>query len=241
MNDDQSKRREISQLIREAANIFSRRPGPELDPALPKMLEAVELARTLDDKTPLLICQANLAYMNAVCGRADEALGHIDNAMAVALEDADVGVPLRNFVFTRFVEIAIMLGRDHQRALTTARALVQSAVDEEGNYQQFLAAVYNLAVVCHDLLKKPEWTMALLSWMADNAVPTSHPYAQQARRSYRKTAQRVPEEERDAWLSGVEANRDGLVEQATAGYLPQFAPSFGGDGPSPDTGPLPEE
>lgn len=240
MTDDQSKRREISQLIRQAANIFSRRPGPEIDPALPKMLEAVELARSLEDKTPLLICQANLAYMTAVCGRADEALAHIDNAILVALDDADVGAPLRNFVFTRFVEIAIMLGREHQRALTTARALVQSAIDEEGNYQQFLAATYNLAVVCHDLLKKPEWTMALLSWMGDNAVPASHPYAQQARRSYRKTAQRIPEEERDAWLSDIEANRDGLVEQATAGYLPRFAPSFGGDDhaaePAPDLG-----
>lgn len=224
MNDDHSKRREISQLIREAANIFSRRPGPELDPALPKMLEAVELARTLDDKTPLLICQANLAYMNAVCGRADEAMAHIDRAIQVALDDADVSTAMRNFVFTRFVEISIMLGREQQRALTTARALVQSAVDEEGNYQQFLAAVYNLAVVSHDLVKRPEWAMALLSWMADSAVPSTHPYAQQARRSYRKTAQRVPEEDRDAWLSEVEANRDALVDQASAGYLPQFAP-----------------
>lgn len=225
MESDQSKRREISQLMREAASIFNRQQGPDVDPALPKMREAVVLAETLADKTPLLICQANLAYMNAVCGRADDAIRTIEQAVVVAAEvDGEVALPIRNFTYTKFVEISVLLGRNHQRALTTAQALLQSAVEEEESYQQFLAALHNLAVVCNDLLNLPDWALSILSWISDEASPSDHPIAKQARRLSRKIARQYPEPARTQWLSEIESNRDFFLQQATGGYLPEFAP-----------------
>ncbi len=225
MESDQTKRREISQLMREAASIFSRQQGPEMDPALPKMREAVILAETLVDKTPLLICQANLAYMNAVCGRADDALLTIEQAVHVAMDaDEDLAVPIRNFTYTKYVEISVLLGQNHDRALTTARALLQSAAEEEESYQQFLAALHNLAVVAHDLLHLPDWSLAILSWISDEAVPNDHAIARQARRLSRKIARQYPEPARTQWLSEIESNRDFFLQQATGGYLPDFAP-----------------
>jgi len=225
MENEQTKRREISQLMREAASIFSRQQGPELDPALPKMREAVILAETLEDKTPLLICQANLAYMNAVCGRVADALDTIEQAVVVASEaDGDVATPIRNFAYTKFVEISVLLGQNHDRALTTARALVQSAAEEEESYQQFLAALHNLAVVCYDLLQLPDWALAILSWISDEAVPDDHAIAKQSRRLARKISRQYPEPARTQWLSEIESNRDFFLLQATAGYLPDYAP-----------------
>ncbi len=224
MTDDQDKRRIISQLMREAASIFSETSSTDIAPALPKMYEAVLLAEQLDDKTPLLICQANLAWMNAVCGKPAESIEHIERAIEVAMEN-EMAVPIRNFAFIKFVEIAVLLGREHERALTYARALVQSAVDEEANYQQFLAALFNLAVVCQDLIRSPDWSVAILSWIIDESMPSDHHIAQQARTLYRKIIQRFPPETRHTWLSELEANRDYLLEQSTDGFLPQFAPN----------------
>lgn len=225
MESEQTRRREISQLMREAASIFSRQQGPEVDPALPKMREAVLLAETLSDKTPLLICQANLAYMNAVCGRAEDASEAIEQAMIVADEVVGVvALPIRNFAYTKFVEISVLLGRNHDRALMTARALLQSAVEEEESYQQFLAAAHNLAVVCNALLNLPDWALAILSWISDEAVPADHAIARQARRLSRKIARQLPEPARTQWLCEVESNRDFFLQQATGGYLPEYAP-----------------
>lgn len=236
MSDENTKRQIIGRLMREAASIFSRTSSTDIFPALPKIHEAVLLAEQLDDKTPLLICQSNLAWMNAVCGRTRDAMQHIERAIEVAMEN-DLPASIRNFAFTKYVEISVLLGVEHERALTYARALVQSAVDEEENYQQFLASLFNLAIVCQDLLRSPDWAVAILSWIGDEARPADHPVAQQARKTYLKVTHRFPAETRHAWLSEVEGNRDYLLSQATGGFLPEFAPPAPGpeDEKAPDS------
>jgi len=224
MSDDQTKRRIISRLMREAASIFNEGSTTDLAPALPKMRAAVLLAEQLDDKTPLLICQANLAWMNAVCGRAHEASLHIERAIDVAMEN-DLPVAIRNFAFTKFVEICILLQRDQERTLMYARALVQSAIDEEGSREQFLAAVFNLAVVCQELVRAPDWAVAVLSWLSDEGGTQDHPVLEQARRTCERIVNGMPPAVRLAWVSEVEANRDYLLEKATDGFLPRFAPN----------------
>ncbi len=223
MSDDQTKRRIISRLMREAASIFSESSSTDLAPALPKMRAAVLLAEQLDDKSPLLICQANLAWMNAVCGRAHDAMSHIERAIDAAVEH-DLPIAVRNFAFTKFVEICVLMQRDPERTLTYSRALVQSALDEEGSYEQFLAGLFNLAVVCQELLRTPDWSVAILSWISDEGRPADHPVVDQARKAYARIANNQPPEKRHTWLSEVEANRDFLLSSATDGYLPKYSP-----------------
>jgi hypothetical protein len=69
---------------------------------------------------------------------------------------------------------------------------VQSAAEEEESYQQFLAALHNLAVVCYDLLQLPDWALAILSWISDEAVPDDHAIAKQSRRLARKISRQYP-------------------------------------------------
>jgi len=222
MSDDQTKRKIIGRLMREAVSILTEGNATDLAPALPKMRAAAMLAEQLDDKAPLLVCQANLAWMNAVCGRPYEASSHIERAIDVAME-GDVATPVRNFAFMKFVEICVLLQRDHERAATYARALVQSAVDDEGSYHQFLATTLNLGVVCNDLLRSSDQAAAVFSWIADESRPGDHPIAEQARKAYDRIVSRIAPDERAAWISGVEANRDALVEQASQGFLPRYA------------------
>lgn len=222
--EDRNKRRRISELIREADKLFRQRNHPpDITPALPKMHAALVLAEELDDKTPLMICEASLASMNAVCRRTSDAMNHIDRAIEIAM-DNDLSVPLRNFTFTKFIEIAVMVRREQSRALTYSRALVQSTADEEPSYPQFLAAVFNLAVVCFELARKPAWAIALLSWLSDEAHPSEHPVAVQSRRLYTRVARSFLDEERHGWLAEVEANRDEYLREATGGFLPEYAP-----------------
>lgn len=222
MSDEQSTRKIISRLMREAVSILTEGNATDLAPALPKMRAAVMLAEQLNDKAPLLICQANLAWMSAICARPYEAANHIERAIDVAM-DGDVATPVRNFAFMKFVEICVLLQRDHERATTYARALLQSAVDEEGNYHQFLATTLNLGVVCNDLLRASDQAAAVFSWLADEARPAEHPIAEQARKAYERIVARVPADVRASWVSDVEANRDALVEMATDGFLPRYA------------------
>lgn len=231
MSDDLTKRRIISRLMREAVSILTEGNATDLAPALPKMRAAAMLAEQLDDKAPLLVCQANLAWMSAVCGRPYEASSHIERAIDVAMEGT-VSTPVRNFAFMKFVEICVLLQRDHDRAATYARALLQSAVDEEGNYHQFLATTLNLGVVCNDLLRASDQAAAVFSWIADETRPVDHPIAEQARKAYDSIVSRIPVDERAAWISGVEANRDVLVEQASHGFLPRYALAAADDGSS---------
>lgn len=226
-----SKRRAISRLMREAATVFSNLPAPEMAPALPKLEAAVELALELEDKTPLIICLTNLASMNAMCGNREEALRHIEDALT-EVSRRDLGVSVRDFACTKFVEIAILLKVQEERAQAYARALVQSAADEEGNYHQFLASLFNLAVLSKDLLDRTDWAVAILSWIVDEARPGDHPIAQQARKQYTRIAATFPARVRYAALSEIECNRDLHLEEATAGFLPDSAPPPAEDDPS---------
>ncbi|MEQ8821176.1 MAG: hypothetical protein RLY93_13115 [Sumerlaeia bacterium] len=220
--DDKLKRQRISALMREAATLFSGKNPPDLDPALPKMHRAVRLAEELDDKRPLLICRANLAQMNAVCGRAGDALNQIDRAINIATDDPHLPVAVRNFAFMKFLDIALLLRAENKRALIYARALMQSAVEEEEDYNRFLLSVYELARVCHDLSKSPDWALALVSWLLDTA-PHSHPVWQQARRYSEKIVRGFPRDLSHAWQSEIEANRDILISEASGEFLPFFA------------------
>ncbi|MBI5154496.1 hypothetical protein HZA57_04590 [Candidatus Poribacteria bacterium] len=225
MNEEQAKakKRQIGELMREAAAAFGRGASRDLGPALPMIRAAVDIAQELDDKTPLSICESNLASMNAVCGHEAEALDHIERAIRIAVEN-DVPASMRNHAFTKFVEISIRLHCEPERALTYSRALIQSAVDDEQNYQRFLGALYNLAIVSFELCGQPEWALAILSWISDEASPHDHPTAQQARRFHRKFCRIFEEEERASALSHIEANREELLRLATLEYLPEFAP-----------------
>ncbi len=223
MSDDQTKRRIISRLMREAASIFSESSSSDLAPALPKMRAAVLLAEQLGDKAPLLICQANLAWMSAVCGRAHDAMTHIERAIDAAIEH-DLPIAVRNFAFTKFVEICILLQRDPDRALTYSRALVQSALDEEGSYEQFLASLFNLSIVCQELLRTQDEAVAVLSWICDEGRPSDHPIVEQAKKAYGRIVNNHPPETRHTWLSELEANRDELLSSATDGFLPKYGP-----------------
>lgn len=224
MKDDLTKRQAISRLMREAALIFSQSSDPDITPVLPKMYAAVHLADQLEDKTPLVICEANLASMNAVCGHAETALQHIEHALIV-VQDQELPAPIRNFACTKFVEIAILLGCEHERALEFARKLLRSAADEDGNHTQFYAAVFNLAVVSNDLFGRTEWALSLLSWIADEANPADHPIAQQASRYYQKVSRRFPEISRVTEQAEVEANRDYYLREASNGLLPEHSPT----------------
>ncbi|MDK2970772.1 MAG: hypothetical protein PWP23_527 [Candidatus Sumerlaeota bacterium] len=220
MTDHESaKRQAISRLMREAASIFSQSNTPDIAPALPKMYAAVDLAGELHDKAPLVICEAHLASMNALCGQADDAIAHIERALNV-VADNDVPVWIRNFATTKFVEIAILLHREGNRAQRYAVGLLQSAADEEGNAQQYLASVFNLAVLTNELLGRRDLAMALLSWIADEAEPDPGIIALQARRYYQKIASEYSEEERLTAVCEIEANRDYLLSEATNGFLP---------------------
>ena len=221
--EEQTKRRIISKLMREAATIFSRGQGHDMSPALPKMRAAVRLATELEDKTPLVICESNYASMAAVLGDQQEASEHIEHAIRVSMT-GEMPTTIRNFVITKFVEIAILLHEDRERALTYARALLQSAVEEEQNYQQYLAAAFNLAVVCHELFRNDQWAVALFSFIDNDDVPHDHPIPKQARLLSDKIAIEQEGEDPDVWLSEVEANRDFLLEEATGGFLPKYAP-----------------
>lgn len=215
------KRQAISRLMREAANIFTRTETPDIRPALPKMEAAVHLASQLNDKTPLVICEANLASMNAVCGMGGVAMEHIQRAMEIVREH-DLLVSIRNFAFTKFVEISILTGMERERALTISRGLIECAINEEGNFQQYLATLFNLAIVSSELLGEREWALALLSWIVELTCGDEIPITAQASHYYEKVAERLPGEERATILSEVEANRDAYIEQAAGGYFPAF-------------------
>ncbi|MBX3730513.1 MAG: hypothetical protein KF858_15150 [Candidatus Sumerlaeia bacterium] len=223
MNDQEPTRRAISRLMREAAALFAESPTPDIVPALPKMRAAVHLAEGLHDKTPLVICESHLASMNAVCGMADQAMEHIERALAVVREH-DLAVPIRNFAYTKFVEIAILVRRDQTRAQAFALGLLECAVDEEGSYPQYLATLFNLAVLSHDLLDRREWALALLSWLEDELVgDPENLIGLQGRRYAEKVLEAMPEAERLECQTNIEVNRDAYLEEATSGFLPRAA------------------
>jgi len=220
--EERSKRRMISQLMKEAASIFTRSEGVDIAPAIPKMRAAVSLANELQDKTPLVICESNYASMAAVVGNSQEASEHIEHAIDVAIK-SNLPTTIRNFVITKFVEISVLLKDDSERALTYARALIQSAIDEEDNYQQYLAAVFNLAVVAHELLDRDDWAVAILSWLASEDTPPELPIVKQSEEMIDKIAY-TRGADPFTWVSEIEANRDFLLNEATDGFLPKYAP-----------------
>lgn len=159
---DAIKRRAISRLMREAASVFSRSNVPDIAPALPMMHAAVDLASGLDDKTPLVICEVHLASMNALCGQSDPAKEHIERALETVARH-EVPTWIRNFAATKFVEIAILLQQEAERARRMAVGLLQCALDEEAASEQHLACAFNLAVLTHELLGHRDQALALLS------------------------------------------------------------------------------